>query len=120
MGVPEDEQLTQLEQSRVSQAHRQRMTSCYREFCIWVNQFHAEWSDWSAGGFDSLLTRYVQDCKDLGVAFWRAKYAALGLQWKHPRLRFNLQRAWNSLQSWHLERPVGGRTPMSELVLHAW
>jgi len=103
----------------VSDIHRHRMTRCYCDFTAWLAETGQTLNIRDPLLVDAQLATYIQICKDADGAHWKCKFAVLGVQWHHRHLRGFLPRSWDSVRSWHLSRPVGGRVPMPELVLHA-
>ena len=67
MAPANSDMLTQLEQERISEAHRSRMLQCYWEFRTWLDLREEAWSDSCSLQVDAWVAAYLQECKDLNV-----------------------------------------------------
>ena len=68
---------------------------------------------------NELLVCFVQWAYNQKFNVHAAKHGILACQVRWPHTKGNLKAAWESLRSWTLELPVGHRTPLTSLSLHA-
>ena len=114
---------TNLEITRISTAHRQRMDDAFAELVRWVAQqnicFSFDTDSPSAPLVCELLCKFVQWQFDRGGSFYVAKFAVLAAQWRWRSIRGSIRRAWDCIGSWEMRLPRGNRVPLPEVVLKA-
>ena len=108
----------QLATSRYSRAYKARLSQAYHLFVQWCASIGVSIAfPLKASLANSLLVRYVQHLFDSGATLSVASHTILSLQHLQPSLRSRLKRAWNSVWSWQLEKPLNMRRPMPHSVL---
>ena len=70
-------------------------------------------------GMTEMLIKFIDHLHDSSKPLWIASHAILAMQTWDRSLRGHLTAAWDSVQSWKLERPVRSRVPMPKSILTA-
>lgn len=110
-----------LQRDRLSAPYRARLhdaASGFYQYCKRRGHSLRQLSK-SASLTGDLLVDYVQTLYDNQKPLWVAKHAVLAMQTIFRHHRGHLRRAWDSIQSWQLERPIRSRVPLRPELLEA-
>ena len=117
-GAPEQKDLQRDRLSAPYRACLLRGASDFYSFCK-RNDCSPERLGQSAAVTSDMLVKYVQHLYDNRKPYWVAKHAVLAMQTVYRQHKGHLRPAWDSIQTWRLEKPVLSRTPMRPEFLHA-
>ena len=113
---------TSLEKSRLSGVYRGRLSEGYSLFLNWMGQHHpgSDLDHISLQLANQILVNFVNHLWNIApTKFSVAKHAILSVQHQHLRLKGNIVRVWQCLQSWRFKCDENNRVPMSLDVLEA-
>ena len=110
-----------LQRTRLSKSYTKELDRGWmvlRMYCLKILGFVLVLSDLSEDAVNDLLVVFIQRAYEHSRAhFHLIKHAVLAVQIRRPNLRGRLRRAWESLESWSLERSKRLRTAIPLPVL---